>query len=98
MSRQVDPALKAKRDAAVQTIALARNYVALMRDKTRELHSATAGEVSGHWLGDQLAADLERAVDALTRAGSDLSAAGDAARSIDVTVEVPDWEEPDHGW
>lgn len=74
---------------------MARNHVGALRDKCVELQSLTQASLARHPVGDQIIARAASSVDSLSRAGSRLTAAGEAARNIDVKIDVPDRSQSD---
>ncbi|MDR2454711.1 MAG: hypothetical protein LBD51_09355 [Bifidobacteriaceae bacterium] len=90
MARQVDQRLKLARDTAGTCLSLARNYASLMQEATAELQAATQTAVGGHAIGDKMVAYAARSAAALAQVCSKLADSANAARAIDVTVEVPD--------
>lgn len=93
MARVVDQGRKRARDNAINSLAMARNYVATMKDKCAELEAITRNSVGGHVIGDQMALRIANSVDQLAQSEARLREAGRCAQGIDVTIEVPDPEQ-----
>ncbi len=88
MARGVDAEVKRTGASIGVTVAMARNYVTNMGDKSAELQAANSRLIGGHPRGEQLVQELERAVDVLAAATTSLSMAAEAIHGIDVTKEV----------
>lgn len=69
---------------------MASNYVDMMKDKSGELLSLTQAELRGFTTGDKIIGAAARSVGDLSHAWGSLQRAMDAARGIDITIEVPD--------
>ena len=92
MAWVVDQQRLGRRRNATATLAMAANYVDMMREKSSELLGQTQVEVAGHPVGDQIISDVARSVDALSRAHGLLLQAKEVASNANVMVEVPDTE------
>lgn len=97
MARVVDAQLVASRDQAISQIRRASEALTLSTHKHRGLASATHTVVGEHPSGSPLKASLALAQRALEDAAAQLARAEQAARGVDVTVEVPDEAEASRG-
>ena len=92
MGRRVDQGLQKRRREVLDLLAIARLEVSAIADKCDELHTLAGGQLRGHDRGNQVILQARRAADVLHAAHGALNAASQAARGIDVTVEIPDEE------
>ncbi|MEZ5086755.1 MAG: hypothetical protein R2722_11050 [Tessaracoccus sp.] len=91
MARRVDPALKHQRDAFLTRVLFAHSDASALTDATTDLLTQTIATTGvGHEIGDRMIWNANYGRQALERACSLLTQAAEAARSVDITVEIPE--------
>ncbi|WOQ16718.1 hypothetical protein [Raineyella sp. W15-4] len=93
MARTVDPAKRARRQRALDSILFAQNDLISLVEKCGDLEAGARAEVGGHPIGDEIVARAALSRGALEGSLAAVAQARQACAMIDVTVEVPDEEE-----